>query len=619
MTHQLDIASVQTGLVEQQSTPFAEPKQITGDVDNFARLRKATIMMVDDEPITIEVIMEFLEEADYHHFISTSDSREAYALIESERPDVILLDLMMPHVSGFDILNEMRANPKMRHIPVIVLTSSTDSETKLKALELGATDFLAKPVDSSELILRLRNTLAAKAYQDRLTYYDTLTGLPNRTMFGDHLEWSLRQAKRYNRLTALLHVNIDRFKKINDAIGPSLADEFLQAFAQRLEHTVRASDTISRDTDKHIFPGLSRLGGDEFTILLVEMPRVDCASLACQRLLDSVAAPFYIGGHEIFATCSIGAAAFPDDGADSDTLLKNVGVAMRYAKKQGGNTYRFYSSDLNERALQNLAIQSDLHRAIERNELQLFYQPQIDILSGKLVGAEALIRWQHAERGYIPPDSFIPLAEETELIVTIGEWVFNEACNHIKGWSEAGLATPKIAINVSGRQFREKTLLAMMENSIRESHIDPCFLTIELTESLLMGNALGNVQILQDMKKMGVNLSMDDFGTGYSSLSYLKRFPLDELKIDKSFMDEVNAGGENDCTAIVIAIIAMSHSLGLKVVAEGIEKPEQLEFLRQYHCDECQGYLFSKPLPASEFSELIRKSSASGGLPLSEL
>lgn len=618
--HHTDMPAHESGQASsQQSRMFSGVNQDASSANRFAQLHKATIMIIDDEPINIEVLMAHMVEAGYHNFVSTSDPSEALDIIKTERPDVIMLDLMMPQVSGFDILDAMRADKRMSIIPVIVLTSSVDAENKLKALELGATDFLAKPVDSSELILRLRNTLAAKAYQNQLTYYDALTGLPNRIMFGEHLEWALRQAKRYSRLSALLHINIDRFKKVNDALGPALADEFLQGFAKRLGQGVRATDTLARDAGEQILPGLSRLGGDEFTILLVEMQAMEDASIVCQRFLDSVREPFYIGGHEIFATCSIGVALFPADGGDSDTLLKNAGVAMRFSKKQGGNSYSFYSSELNARSLQFMTLQSDLHRAIERNELQLFYQPQIDTQSGRLVGAEALVRWFHTERGFISPGMFIPLAEETELIVQVGQWIIGEACRNVKAWSDSGLATPRISINVSGRQFREKDFLVRIKDIIANSFADPRFITLELTESLLMDNAPRNIQVLKELKGMGLKLSMDDFGTGYSSLSYIKRFPLDELKIDKSFVDEINTDVGNDSTAIVIAIIAMAHSLGLRVVAEGIEKTEQLEFLRQQHCDECQGYLFSKPISFSEFSELLRKSNASGDLPLLEL
>ncbi len=583
-------------------------------------LNQATIMIIDDEPITIEVLIEFLEEGGYHNVITTSDPREALKLIAARRPDVIMLDLMMPHVSGFDILSAMRSNKLMRHIPVIVLTSSTGSETKLKALELGATDFLGKPVDSSELILRLRNTVAAKAYQDQLTYYDALTGLPNRTMFRDHLEWTLRQAKRYDRLGALLHINIDRFKKVNDALGPSLADEFLKAFAKRLEQVVRTSDTLARNSGEQISSfGLSRLGGDEFTILLVEMNAVEDASLVCQRVLAAINEPFMIEQHGIYATCSIGAAVFPADGSDSDTLLKSAGVAMHFSKNLGGNAFRFYSRELDEQSSALMDLQNDLYNAIEQDELRLFYQAKIDTQSGRLIGAEALIRWYRDKKDLIPPDMFIPLAEETGLIVQIGEWVFNEACKSIREWTDSGLFSPRIAVNVSGRQFRESSFLPAIKGIITDSGIDPQFLTIEMTETLLMGNARENIQALQDLKAMGLRLSMDDFGTGYSSLSYLSRFPLDELKIDQSFVTGLTTGVKNDSTAIVVAIIAMAHSLGLKVVGEGIETREQYAFLQQYQCDECQGYLFSKPISHDEFSALLKKSQASGDLPLLEL
>jgi EAL domain-containing protein (putative c-di-GMP-specific phosphodiesterase class I) len=375
---------------------------------------------------------------------------------------------------------------------------------------------------------------------------------------------------------------------------------------------------LARNTGEQALHCLSRLAGDEFTILLVEMREIDDAILVCQRFLDAVREPFHIGEHEIYATCSIGVAVFPADGTDTDTLLKNAGVAMRFSKKQGGNIYHFYSSDLDERSLQFMALQNDLYRAIERKEFQLLYQPQIDIQNGNLVGAEALIRWCHAERGFIPPDIFIPLAEETGLIAQIGEWVFSEACRSIKKWSESGVTVPRIAINVSGRQFREKEFIPTIRKTIDDSGADPQFITVELTESLLMGSAQKNVQMLHEIKDMGFKLSMDDFGTGYSSLSYLSRFPLDELKIDKSFINGVTTSEKNDSTVIVVAIIAMAHSLGLKVVAEGIETPDQLAFLRQHDCDEYQGYLYSKPISFDGFSDLLRKNNVSGSLPLLE-
>lgn len=574
--------------------------------DKFEGLRTAKIMLVDDEPITLEVIMEFLEEAGYSNFVAVSDPRDALGLIDTERPDVIMLDLMMPHISGFDILSSLRDSDTLKRLPVIVLTSSTDAATKLKALELGATDFLAKPVDQSELILRLRNTLASKAYQDQLAYYDPLTGLPNRTKFADHLEWSLRQAQRYKRLCALLHIYIDNFKKITGALGPALSDDLLKTFAKRLEKVVRTSDSLARNAESPALLNLSRLGADEFTILLVEIKASDDASMVCQRILDATSQPFTIGEHVVHATCSVGVAIFPNDGSDSENLLRSSGIAVNFAMKQGGDNFRFYSSELNEQSLKFVGLQSDLYHAIDRKEFQLFYQPKVDVLSGKLVAAEALIRWLHPVRGMVRPDTFIPLAEETGLIVHIGQWVLEEACRNVRKLLELGWAAPRIAINVSGRQFRENEFLPTVKKIIGDSGVDPGILTIEMTESMLMGSAEDNIKMLQDLKNLGLRLSIDDFGTGYSSLSYLSRFPLDELKIDKSFIDGVTVDGTRESKAIVIAIIALAHGLGLKVVAEGIEKPDQLAFLQQNRCDEYQGYLFSRPVSFLEFCELLR-------------
>ncbi|MGI4935125.1 MAG: putative bifunctional diguanylate cyclase/phosphodiesterase [Janthinobacterium lividum] len=574
------------------------------------RLHHAKVMMVDDEPITLEVMSEFLDEAGYTNVISTSDPEEALAMIEAERPDVLMLDLMMPVVSGFDIITALRADERLRHIPVLVLTSSTDSKTKLRALELGATDFLAKPVDSSELALRLHNTLAAKAYQNRLTYLDSLTGLPNRKMFYDHLDFTLRQVERYGRTGAVLYINIDRFKKINEALGPTFADAFLQAISKRLEQSVRASDSLARAIDGDHHPSLSRVGGDEFAVLLVEMEKPQDATLVAQRMLDAMTASFDIAGRELFTSCSIGIAVFPSDSLDRDTLLQHASVAMHYAKQQGGNGYRYYSSDLNERALQRLGLLSDLHKAIERQEMRLHYQPKIDTATRTIVGAEVLIRWQHPSRGLVRPDDFIPLAEETGLIVPIGAWVLEETCRNIRDWQQQGLAVPRISVNVSGRQFGADGFDITVGDIIAASGVDPHCITIEVTESLLMNNAVENILLLKKLKAMGLHLSMDDFGTGYSSLSYLRRFPLDELKIDRSFLIELGAGGDDDGGKLIVAIIALGHSLGLRIVAEGVEKEAQYDFLHKHGCDQCQGYLFSRPMPMADFGHMMREQGA---------
>jgi diguanylate cyclase (GGDEF)-like protein len=583
--------------------PAPVPGHGAGDL---ASLSKSRIMMIDDEPITLEVMREFLEEAGYVNFIETSEPEQAMGLVAEQLPDVILLDLMMPVVNGFDILAALRGDDRFRHIPVIVLTSSTNAGAKLKALELGATDFLAKPVDPSELALRIRNTLVAKVYLDRLAYIDILTGLPNRRMFCDHLEWTLRQAQRYGRVGALLYINIDRFKKVNEALGPTFADAFLQAIGTRLEQSVRTSDMVGRaDADQ---PYLSRVGGDEFAVLLSEIDQAEDAIHVAARMLQLMKAPFQIGERELFMTCSVGIAVFPDDGMDRDLLLQNAGVAMHTAKQQGGNAYRFYSSDLNERSLQFLGLQSDLHKALDRNELRLYYQPKVDAGSRRIVGAEALIRWQHPERGFVGPDEFIPMAEENGLIVQIGAWVLAEACRNIRSWQACGLAIPRISVNVSSRQFGTPGFYDVVHGIVADSGVDPSHITFEVTESVLMENAAESTDLLHRFKAMGMRLSMDDFGTGYSSLSYLRRFPLDELKIDRSFLAELDGGkGDDGKGTLIGGIIALGHSLGLRIVAEGVETEAQLAFLQQQRCDECQGYLFSKPLPAVEFERLLAR------------
>jgi len=574
--------------------------ELTGSREDLKKLLDSLVMMVDDEPINIEVTQIHLEEAGYTRFASTSDSNGALKLIEEKRPDVLLLDLMMPGMSGFEILQAMEHMKLLKDVPTIVLTSSTDASTKLQALELGATDFLAKPVDPSELVLRVRNTLAAKAYRDRLANYDLLTGLPNRHTFMDRLEWALSHSERTGSRGAVLHVGIDDFRKVNEALGPAAGDLVLQDIAERLEQALRKTDTVGRLGDDGPKVSLSRISGDEFTILLPITATSDDAVRVSQRILEVAAAPFYSGDHELAVTCSIGIALFPADGVTPDTVIKNAGAAMRHAKEGGKHSALFYSTELNARALQKLSMTNELRRAIERDELRLFYQPKVDIASGIVVGAEALVRWQHPERGLVPPFEFIPLAEESGLIVPLGEWVMRDACRQSEAWRAAGLRVPRIAINVSSHQFRQGKLAELLSGILADTGANPQALTLELTEGVIMENAEANMEILSVIKATGAKLSIDDFGTGYSSLSYLHKFPLDELKIDRSFIMEIRSA--DDQAAVVIAIIAMAHGLGLSVVAEGVETEAQLEFLRRHGCEEFQGYLKSKPVPADDFA-----------------
>lgn len=562
---------------------------------------QAKVMLVDDEALTLEVITTFLEEAGYSRFITTTKPVQAMHLIGQERPDIVLLDLKMPEVSGFDILAQMQADPELRYTPVIVLTSATDAETKLKALEYGATDFLAKPVDPSELRLRMRNTLAFKAHQNRLANYDAVTGLPNRRLFIKHVERALHLAKRHAYRCALLYINLDRFKQITETLGNRAGDELLCEVARRLQAGTRDSDPTARLIDSEP-AGLSRIVGDEFAVLLDRIDRVESASLVARRLLTVLAQTYHVAAQELVVTASVGIAVYPDDAAEPDALLQHASAAVSYAKRQGRNSYQFFSRDMNARAHERLTLENQLRRALDRNELALHFQPKVDVATGIVIGAEALMRWNHPEFGFIAPTRFIPVAEETGLIVPIGEWALRAACEASNGWAQRGLGDLCVAVNVSGVQFRDKNFCQVLKNA-SAAGCNGQRVSLELTEGILMDDAEQSIRMLQAIKDMGLKLSIDDFGTGYSSLSYLKRFPVDELKIDRSFVKDM-ATDVGDA-AIVATIVSLAKNLSLSVVAEGVETQEQLSYFRQLRCDQYQGYLFSKPLPGDKFAALL--------------
>jgi diguanylate cyclase (GGDEF)-like protein len=570
----------------------------------------SVIMMVDDEELNLEVLQTLLEDAGYRRFVPTSDPLRAMDLLAEYEPDVVLLDLMMPGLSGFEILRLMRADDALRHVPVVVLTSSTDSDTKLQALELGATDFLAKPVDASELALRLRNTLSAKAYRDRLANYDAVTGLPNGRLFTARLEAALRGAAHGGAGGAVLQLNLSRFRQVSDAFGVSIADSLLKGVATRLDLGLRASGAVSLDGNEGVRATLCRFGGDEFTVLLTGPGSGEAAEATARALLATLAGSFDAAGREVALRGSVGIALFPDDGMESSMLVSNAGVALRHAEEEGGGCFRFYSRELNLRSVRRLSMEGELRRAIERDELRLVFQPKVSVSTGRGTSAEVLVRWQHPERGLIGPTEFIPLAEDTGLIVPLGEWVLRATCRQIRAWRDAGLRVPRISINVAGQQFRGGALTATVTAALAESGIPAQQIGLELTESEMMEDAPANVRTLHELKTIGVTLAIDDFGTGYSSLSYLKRFPLDELKIDRSFVHRVDADPDNH--AIVAAIIGMAHGLGLVAVAEGVETREELEVLRRHGCDECQGFLFSRPIALEVFTRLLGGTQPSG-------
>jgi len=603
-----DLALVPSGTAVDETAPVVARTRSESIVDGpFAegpRIRNDTkVMIIDDEPLNVEGLEAFLTAAGYTNIVSTSDAEGARDLLFNEQPDVLLLDLMMAPLDGFEVLAWMRTERTLRHVPVIVLTSAADAETKLRALELGAADFLAKPVDASELALRLRNALAAKIYCDRVAYFDSLTGLPNRERCLDRVEWALRYAKRYGTVGAVMQVGLDRFKQINEALGPAIGDHILRVAARRLQKCVRETDFVAPSASRVADSVVSRLGGDEFTVLLPVMERPENAAVVAQRILELNGAPLSVGSREVFVSCCIGIAVFPADGTTKDTILKDAGVAMHHAKLSGDG-YKFYSKDLNARSLHRLSLEAELRRGIEREELRAFYQPKVDLATGRLCGAELLVRWQHPTRGLVLPADFISIAEETGLIVGLGEWVLAAGCGQVKAWRTQGVVPPRISINLSSLQFRQRRLVQTVRDALAHAGVNACDLSLELTESAIMERGQENVHVMKELKDLGVALSIDDFGTGYSSLSHLKRFPLDEIKIDRAFLADITTDRDN--AAIAIAVIRMGHSLGLRVVAEGVETAEQLAFLQANGCDEAQGFLFGRPVPPEEFGAMLQ-------------
>ena len=434
-----------------------------------------------------------------------------------------------------------------------------------------------------------------KAAEEKLrfqAYHDALTGLPNRLMYTEHLELALPQARRREQMCGIMMMDLDRFKLVNDTYGHEFGDKLLITVAKRLRECVRREDT------------LARMGGDEFTLLLPLVDDIKNVAHVAEKILAAFARPVTIDGKDLFVTPSLGISLFPNDGHDAETLLKNADAAMYRAKESGRNAYRFFTADMNEEARRRMALESDLRRAAERGELAMFYQPKVDAMDGRIVGAEALIRWRHPERGYVPPADFIPLAEENGLILPIGEWLLNDICRQYRRWQDGGLQPPPIAMNLSGRQFQRQNLPDLIGRAIAEAGIEPQHLEVELTESTIMSNAESNIEMLVMLKRMGLTVAIDDFGTGYSSLSYLKRFPVDVLKIDSSFVHDIAT--DADSAELVRGVIGMAHGLRLKVVAEGVETPEQLAFLQRHGCDVIQGFYFGKPVPAAEFEALLR-------------
>ncbi|MFP5392017.1 MAG: EAL domain-containing protein, partial [Gammaproteobacteria bacterium] len=562
------------------------------------------VLVVDDDRSTRSTLRYTLQR-DGFKVEEAADGAQALTMLKRFRPDVILMDAVMPVMDGFTACERMQELPGAAAIPVLMITALEDNSSVERAFAAGASDYIPKPIHYGVLSQRVRRIIEANRAEKRirhLAYNDLLTGLPNRTLFFDLLGQSVQKAQEKAAQLAVLFMDLDRFKYVNDNLGHDVGDRLLVAVAQRVRRAVRNIDMVAR------------LGGDEFTVVLSEIDGAPQAAAAAQSINRVLSSPFQIDGHDIFVTSSVGIAMYPNDGLDVPSLVKHADSAMYRAKKTNSG-FQFYEASMEQTISEHVRLESDLRRALENRELEVFYQPQARFDTQQVIGMEALVRWKHATRGMVSPVEFIPLAEETGLINPLGEFVLRTACAQLRQWLDEGLPPMRVAVNLSVRQLLQKNFADTVEHVLVETRLPADLLELEITESTLMENAQDTLAALHRLRQLGVRLSIDDFGTGYSSLSYLKRFPVDIIKIDRSFVRDVPHDADDG--AIIAGIIALAHSLRLEVVAEGVETPAQRDFLRQAGCDQAQGYFFSRPLPAAEFEQLLRqRASLQSGTPV---
>ncbi len=461
-----------------------------------------------------------------------------------------------------------------------------------------------------ESFIDISSLKLAQAQITKMAYYDSLTNLPNRHLFQDRLKLAIAHAQRHQHLLALLFLDLDNFKRINDTLGHQAGDLLLKEVALRLTDSIRLTDTIAHQGPEDSGVTVARQGGDEFTILLTEISHAPYAATVAQRFLETLARPFMIAGHEVFITASIGVALYPDDGEDLDSLLKNADIAMYEAKSRGKNNYQYFQQSMNIAAIERMSMEASLRKALAQDEFVLYYQPQIDIRTGNIIGMEALLRWQHPDRGIILPDEFIPLSEEVGLIVPLGEWVLRTACAQNREWQRHGHSSLRVSVNISGQQLQQHNFIETVSNALGACGLESRYLMLEITESIVMRHSTEITAIFDELTDRGVRFSMDDFGTGYSSLSYLKNFLIHEIKIDRSFVKDITVG--IDDTAIARAIIAMARSLNLHVVAEGVETEPQLQILCDEGCYAMQGNLISHPIPGGDVLAFLSQSRRRG-------
>lgn len=556
---------------------------------------KVNILHIEDNEGDIRLLKELLNNArgGIFEITTTVTLKGGLAQLADNKFDVVLTDLNLPDTDGVNTITRIQEQDPS--VPIIVLSGQDSEELALQVVQTGAQDYLVKGQGDGLLISRsIEYSIERKRNEQGLSYlanYDSLTGLANRLLFRERLDRALIRADRNKTLVALLVIDLDRFKNVNDTLGHDAGDKLLIEVAGRLEQCTREGDTIAR------------LGGDEFTIIMEDVKAFEDAVKIVDKILYIMKKSFDLFSREIYVSPSVGISLYPLDDTDAGNLLKNADSAMYSAKDGGRNCYRFYTTDMNKKLMINLNMEAKLRRAIEKKEFVLNYQPKFDIHTQELLGAEALIRWHSPDEGVISPALFIPLAEESGLIGVITDWVVQEACKQNSLWQQEGYAPIRMAINISPRQFAHENIARRIINQIVCSDLAPKYVELEITEGALMDDVEKSNEILKELKGRGIHISIDDFGTGYSSLSYLKKFHINTLKIDQSFVRDIME--DADDAAIVSAIIAMAKSLRLNVIAEGVETTEQLNYLAAKGCNEAQGYLLGKPLPAEEFTKIL--------------
>jgi len=566
-----------------------------------------TVLVVDDDPGARLLVGSALEIAGFR-VVTAADGASALTQYRAQPVDCIVLDVVMPGMSGFDVCAALRAQPDSRHVPVLMQTSLDDMESVQRAYTAGATDFSSKGINPMLLAERVKFLVRSKQTQDQLresearvsylAYYDPLTALPNRQRLLQILEQQVAWAAPRQRGVAVLMLDIDNFSRINDTQGQSVGDGLLQEVAHRLQNCLRDQRALDLDESgsgkSDINDWVARTGGDEFALALPGISTVDTAQIVARRVQQALSRPVVFGQQEIPLSASMGVSLFPTDATTAEALLKNADAAMHHGKKSGTNTIEFFKKSISTRAAKHLSMETDLRKALERSEFKLNYQPRLRVDDMQVEAVEALLRWWHPTRGLVPPDEFIPLAEQTGLIVEIGDWVLREACAQARRWRDAGEVSWQVAVNVSGVQFRDGSLVSRVTRAIDGAGIDSRMIELEFTEGALIEYSAVVSKAVKALKTLGVATALDDFGTGYSSLSYLRHFPIDTLKIDRVFVRDIVSRSGN--TPLVDAIIAMAKSLGLSTVAEGVETESQWQYLKSRHANQVQGFLFCQPL-----------------------